>query len=557
MAETFLARPAAARIAFVVAALGGLAFALPLRTAPWAQAMLLVWDSNAMAIIALATTASIWALVGAAQRRAITPRLPLLACATVGSVEVIHAFQALRPQTEQSDQCGRSTRQGSTFDTHWAAALTPVAATAWLTRAVVVALLSVGAVLLLGAYGHLPRSGSADGATVLMALAWLALVGTGWVLYVRRRARGLPVTKVTRTLLARRGPHALVVALVAEIALGLAVALAAVVLTHTTGSAVPGVPEVVAVAVLARLFTLVPSPPLGLGLADGVLVLGLTLISLSMEVAIATALVWRVTWLVVIAAKFLAARNQRPHVESAGEAASTPTDSRLGRHVHRAGFALLALLPDRLASVARRRLFDAMFGLAEDPWDYEVMTYEQRKGAHLIASIPPGAGVIVEVGCADGHNVAALARLHPGSKVIGVDISERAVAMATLRIRSHPNAMVVRADARFVAEALREFRGQVDVLVLSEVLYYLGTGPQVQQTLMAARRLLSPDATVVLVHGTYDAQRLHAPACVALGVARLADSVVDDPDRPYTVTVAHNIGGVDCAADVRNSRSSP
>jgi SAM-dependent methyltransferase len=197
-----------------------------------------------------------------------------------------------------------------------------------------------------------------------------------------------------------------------------------------------------------------------------------------------------------------------------------------------------------------------MFGLADDPWDYGVMPYEQRKGAQLIASIPPGAGVIVEVGCADGHNVAALARLHPGSKVIGIDISERAVATATRRIGSCTNAMVVRADARSVAEALHEFRGQVDVLVLSEVLYYLGTGTQVQQTLLASRRLLSPDATVVLVHGMYDAQRLHAPACNALGVTRLADSVVDDPDRPYTVTVAHNIGGVDCAVDVRSSRSS-
>lgn len=556
MGTAFLARPTAARIAFVVAALGGLAFALPLRTAPWAQAMLLVWDSNVMAVIALATTASIWALVGAAQRRAITPGLPLLACATVGSVEALHAVQALRPRTEESGQRGRSTRQGSAHDTHWVAGLTPGAATAWLTRAVVVALLSVGAVLLLGAYGHLPGAGTDEGAAVLMALAWLALVGTGWVLYVRRRARGSPVTKVTRRLLARRGPHALVAALVAEIALGLAVALAAVVLTHTTGGAVPGVPEVVAVAVLARLFTLVPSPPLGLGLADGVLVLGLTWMGLSMEVAIATTLVWRVTGLVVIAAKFLAARNQRPHVESVGQVSSTPTDSRLGRHVHRAGFALLALLPGRLASVARRRLFDAMFGLADDPWDYGVMPYEQRKGAQLVAAIPPGAGVMVEVGCADGHNVAALARLHPGSKVIGIDISERAVATATRRIASYTNAMVVRADARSVAETLHEFRGQVDVLVLSEVLYYLGTGTQVQQTLMATRRLLSPDATVVLVHGTYDAQRLHAPACIALGVTGLADSVVDDPDRPYTVTVAHNIAGVDCTVDVRSSRSS-
>lgn len=531
----FLARSGALRVAFAVAALGGLAFLLPPRTAPWTQVVLLMWDSDVMAVVALVVCASIWALGGAAQRRAITPRLPLLACATVGSVDALLAHRSL---IAPSGQRGRSAAWDSGHDTHWAAALIPSAAAAWLTRAVVVALLSIGAVMVLGAYGHLPRAGTAGGTAVLMATAWLALVGTVWGLHVSRRVRDSPVTKVTRAVLARRGPHALVVAVVGEIALGLAVAFVAAVLTHTAGSPAPGVPEVVAVALLGRLFTLLPSPPIGLGLADGILVFGLTLIYVPMEVAIATTLVWRVTGLVVITVGFLSARSLRPHVASAGQVAATPTDSRLGRFVHRAGFALLALLPGRLASVARRRLFDAMFGLADDPWDYALMPYEQRKQAQLAAAIPSGAGVIVEVGCADGHNVAALARLHPGSTVIGIDISERAITTAARRIHSHTNAMVVRADARSVADALDEFRGRVNVLVLSEVLYYLGTSPQVQQALMPTRALLSPDATVVLVHGAYDAQRLHAPACTALSVVRVADTVVDDPDRPYIVTVA-------------------
>jgi len=325
---------------------------------------------------------------------------------------------------------------------------------------------------------------------------------------------------------------------VGEIALGSTVALVAVVLTHTAGGSAPGVLEVVAIALLARLFTFVPAPPMGLGLADGILVFGLALVNVPMEVAIATTLVWRVTGLGVIAVGLMSARRLRPHVDAAGQVAATPTDSRLGRLAHRAGFSLLAVLPGRLASVARRRLFDAMFGLADDPWDYALMPYEQRKQAQLAAVIPSGAGVIVEVGCADGHNVAALARLHPGSKVIGIDISERAIATATRRIESLTNAMVVRADARTVAEALDEFRGRVDVLVLSEVLYYLGTSAQVQQAFLPTRALLRLDATVVLVHGAYDAQRLHAPACTALGVVPLADTLVDDPDRPYVITVA-------------------
>ena len=534
-AEVLRARPGALPVAVAVAALGGLAFLLPPRTAPWTQAVLLMWDSGVMAVVALGVCASIWALVGAAQRRAITPHLPLRASATVGSVDALLAHRLL---IAPSGQRGRSAAWDPGQDTHWAAALIPSAAAAWLTRAVAVALLSIGAVLVLGASGHLPRAGTTDGTAALLATAWLALAGTVWALHVRRQVRESPVTKATRAVIARRGPHALFVAVVGEIALGLAVAFVAAVLTHTAGSPAPGVAEVVAIALLARLFTFVPFPPVGLGLADGILVFGLTLVQVPMEVAIATTLVWRVTGLAVITVGFLAARRLRPHVASAGEVTATPTDSRLGRFVHRAGFALLALLPGRLASVARRRLFDAMFGLADDPWDYALMPYEQRKQAQLAAAIPSGAGVIVEVGCADGHNVAALARLHPGSTVIGIDISERAVATATRRVHGHTNAMVVRSDARSVADALDEFRGQVNVLVLSEVLYYLGTSPQVQQALMPTRALLSPDATVVLVHGAYDAQRLHEPACTALGAVRVSDTVVDDPDRPYIVTVA-------------------
>ena len=537
-AELLLPRPAVLGIASAVAAvaaLSGLAFALPVRTAPWTPALLLVWGSDVMAVVALVVCASIWILVGSAQRRAVTPGLPLLACATVGSAD---AFLAHRTLIAPSGQHGRSAARDEGHDNHWAAALIPSAAAAWLTRAAVVALLSIGAVMVIGASGHLPGMGTADGTAVLMATAWLPLAGTLWVLQVGRRVRNSPVARATGAVIARRGPQALVVAVVGEIALGLAVAFVAVVLMHTAGLPAPGVVEVVAIALLARLFTFVAFPPIGLGLADGILVFGLTLINVPMEVAIATTLVWRVTGLLVITAGFLLARSLRPHVKSVGQAAAAPTDSRLGKFVHRAGFSLLALLPGRVASVARRRLFDVMFGLADDPWDYAAMPYEQRKQAQLVAAIPSGAGVIVEVGCADGHNLAALARLHPRSTVIGVDISERAIAAATQRIRSHTNAMVVRADARSVVEALDEFRGQVDVLVLSEVLYYLGTGPQVQQALMPTRVLLSPDATVVLVHGAYDAHRLHTPACTALGVARLADTVVDDPDRPYVITVA-------------------
>ena len=528
-------RSVALRATFAAAALGGLALALPSDSASWTQALVLVWNSNVIAALVLVAWMSVRALVGATQRRAISPGMPMLACATVGSLDGLLAHRLLIAQVGHP---GRSKVRDSGGGKHWSTALLPCTAALWLTRSVVVVLLSIGAVVVIGVTGHLPGAGTANGTAVVMATVWLALVGTLWGLHVRRRVRDSPVTMLMRVVLARRGPHALVVAGAGEIALGLMVALMAAILTHTDGGPAPGVLEVLAIAVLARLFTIVPAPPFGLGLADGVLIFGLILIGVPTEVAMATTLAWRVTGLVVMAVGFLAARSHRPDVESAGQVAAAPTDSTLGRCVHRAGFALLAWLPRGLASAARRRLFDAMFALADDPWDYALMPYEQRKQAHLTAVIPSGADVIVEIGCADGHNIAEWSQLHPESKVIGIDISERAIATATRRIHNRANATVVRADAKSIAEVLDEYRGQVDVLVLSEVLYYLGTGPQVRQALMASRALLSPDATVVLVHGAYDAQRLHAPACAALGVILRAETLFADPERPYVVTVA-------------------
>lgn len=523
----------ALEVALAVAALGGLAVLLPPRTANWTQAVLLIWDSGSMAVVALVVCASVWALLGGAQRRAITPRLRFGACATVGSADEFLAHRSLIAPGGQRER-------SSGHHGLWAAALIPSSAATWLTRTTAVGLLAVGAVVVLAASGHLPRVGTASGTAVLTAMAWLVVAATVGALRVRHRVRYSSLTKAIRAVIARRGPHATIVAVFGEIALGLVVAWVAALLTHTAGLPAPGVAEVVAVALLARLFTFVPWPPIGLGLADGILVFGLTLINVPTVVAIATTLIWRTTGLVVITTGFLAARHMRPHVAFAAEVATAPTDSRIGKFVHRAGFALLALLPGPVASVVRRRLFDAMFGMSDDPWDYALMPYEHRKQAQLVATIPSGAGVILEMGCADGHNVASLAALHPGSTVIGVDISGAAVTKAARRTSGHSNALVVQADARSAAVALDEFRGQVDVLVLSEVLYYLGTSVQVQQALMPLRALLSPGASVVLVHGAYDAQHLHAPACTALGAVHLtSETLVDDPDRPYVVTVAN------------------
>ncbi len=367
---------------------------------------------------------------------------------------------------------------------------------------------------------------------VVMAAAWAA------ALLVRSQLRASPLGASLHALLASRGPHVAVVAAAGEVALGLSTAAVISVLAHTVGAPAPSVHEVVAVTILARLVTMTPAPALGLGWADGVMIIGLTAIATPVAIAIAAAIAWRATQFAAVAAGWLLATKAKAPPPTVEPHVPAPTHSLLGQATHRTGFALLALLPRGKARWIRGRVFDAMFGMADDPWNYAQMPYEQRKQRRLLAAVPADARVILEIGCAAGHNLVALATQHPQCTVIGVDISARAVALARERVRSHSNVKVAVADFHLVDTILGEHAGYVDVLILSEVLYYVGTAGQLTPALRPVGRVLRPGACVVLVHGKSDAKRLHPAACRALGATAAVATLVDDPDRPFTITTA-------------------
>lgn len=500
---------------------------------PWVSAWTVTRDSDVMAVVAVAASVLAWALVGTARRRAISPRMAWRTCAAVGSMDEVLARRSLGASPPSAS---RATDPPGRVAPPTGGSTTSVAG--WLTAAVVVLLLSMAAVGLLAVVGHFPVDGVATAPVALFVASLIAGAGVFGALLIRNQLREQSSLDGLRVVLVRRGPHSLVVAGAGEIALGLIPVIVAAVLTHTFGSAAPSIPEVVAVAMLARLVTLTPLPALGLGWADSVMLIGLAAVNVPIGAAIATTVVWRVTQFAAIALGWLTARRLRWPVTQSDVESPAPTDSRIGHLVHRGGFALLALLPDRWRLAIRRRIFDGMFSVADDPWDYEHMPYERRKQASLAASVPSDPRVILEVGCADGHNLAVLAHAHPRSLVIGTDVSGRAVARARDRVRQHANARVVVADFRDLAQALGDVSGQVDVLVLSEVLYYLGVAHQVDHALQPARALLHPAATVILVHGASDAMRLHDRACRALGATASDNTLIDDPDRPYMVTTA-------------------
>jgi SAM-dependent methyltransferase len=390
----------------------------------------------------------------------------------------------------------------------------------------VATVLAIGAGVLLLARDHVA------GNTPALSVAWLALASAAASIAISR-ARTATARSSAFT---RRIPHLCAATLVGEVLFAAAVTIAAWAMSHTAG--VPISPlEAFAAVILARALTFLPWLPAGAPVADVAMVLTLHAIGAPTEAAIATALLWRLalsltaigTWL---ASRAAVARKPLPEPDHAG--------SRLGEYVHRSVFRALSALPSPISKVLRRLLFDAVFRLSDDPWDYDCEPYEQRKRMNLLRQLPADARVVLEVGCAEGHNLRAIARAIPEAHLIGIDISQRAVDVAIERaIQDDLSMEIICIDARHANDALaaRDI-GPVDLVVIAETLYYLGGPERVAAELHGLRGMLSSHATIVLLHPERDAQHLHAAALRALGAQSSATHRGDDPERPYLVEVA-------------------
>ena len=390
----------------------------------------------------------------------------------------------------------------------------------------VVTVLAIGAVVLLLARNHVA------GDTPAISLAWLALASAAASMAISK-AR----TAITRSSsFTRRIPHLCASTLVGEVLFAVAVTTAAWAMSHTAGASISPL-EAFAAVLIARALTFLPWLPAGAPVADVAMVLTLHAIGAPTEAAIATALLWRLalsltamgTWL---ASRTAIARKPLPEPDHAG--------SRLGEYLHRRVFRILSALPAPIAKVARRLLFGVVFRFSKDPWDYDCEPYEQRKRMNLLRLLPDNARVVLEVGCAEGHNLRAIARAMPDARLVGIDISQRAVDVALARADEAGLAMeIIRVDARHAGEALAvRGIGTVDLVVIAETLYYLGGPEQVASELHGLQAILSSDATIVLLHPERDAQHLHVAAMQALGAQSLAAHRGDDPERPYLVEVA-------------------
>ena len=403
------------------------------------------------------------------------------------------------------------------------------------------------AVIILGAGGHLeglrPPGAALARFGVPALLALLVVMAFGWVRWARAADGGAAAAwhglrTATREARVRRGSHVLagqVLWLGAQCAtlLLLLAALQGPERALTIGMLV----EAASVFALAHALSWVPVVPSPLGVVDLAVLLGLTAVGIAPAVAGTGVLLWRAaTLLSLLAASALALLSWRAAGPSRWQPQIGPGETSLGRLAHRALFTLIAAAPACWRDRLRRLIFEQTFS-AEDPWRYAEMPYERHKAQALMAAVTQSPGVVIELGCAQGHLTAGLATAFPDALVVGVDLSPAALESARQRTRLLGNCQFLLADATGLGRTWGQ-RPKADLLVISEVLYYLGGARRVAEAMAGVAPALTKEARIVLLHPSSDASSLHAAAVTGLGVRNVVHLRYDHPQRPFTITTA-------------------
>jgi SAM-dependent methyltransferase len=122
-----------------------------------------------------------------------------------------------------------------------------------------------------------------------------------------------------------------------------------------------------------------------------------------------------------------------------------------------------------------RRYFEEIF-TKEDPWRYFSCEYEKRKYVRQIEAVTQYAlhpQNILEIGCAEGAHTLMLARAFPEASILGIDISKTAVKRAKENCKCCQNINIIEADIIKLFKQAYFPENTFDVIVQSELLYYL------------------------------------------------------------------------------------
>lgn len=134
--------------------------------------------------------------------------------------------------------------------------------------------------------------------------------------------------------------------------------------------------------------------------------------------------------------------------------------------------------------------FDALYAADPDPWRFASSAYEAGKYAATLAALPPRRFAdALEAGCSIGVLTRQLARRC--DRLLALDVAEAALATARA---ANPG---VRFERRRIPQEWPD--GRFDLIVLSEVLYYLDADA-IRRSAALAVASLAPGGCALLVH---------------------------------------------------------
>jgi len=139
--------------------------------------------------------------------------------------------------------------------------------------------------------------------------------------------------------------------------------------------------------------------------------------------------------------------------------------------------------------------FEALYAADPDPWKFRTSPYEAEKYAATLAALPrPRYGSALEIGCSIGVLTRMLAPRC--DRLVALDGSARAITAARRHCADLPQVELLR------REVPRQWpRGQHDLILLSEILYYWDEVDLARVAALALRSL-RPGGEVLLVHWT-------------------------------------------------------
>lgn len=151
--------------------------------------------------------------------------------------------------------------------------------------------------------------------------------------------------------------------------------------------------------------------------------------------------------------------------------------------------------PDPAGQTLPDRYFADIYDAHDDPWAFETSPYEAGKYARTLAALPRERyGSALEIGCSIGVLTARLAERC--AQLLSLDVSARALERARQRCANLPQ---VRFEQRRLPQQFPA--GTFDLIVTSEVLYYLGQA-DLQDLLGRCVRALGAGGQLLCVHWT-------------------------------------------------------